>query len=133
MLLEKRRERTASIPTASMADIAFLLLTFFLVTTSLDLDKGLQLKIPPKGESKPIPKSRIASLFINETGEVMLDDNIIPISGIKERIKVRLAEQNDLIVSIKTDRKTKYQVYVSVLDQVQLANATMISLAEPEK
>ena len=133
MLLEKRRERTVSIPTASMADIAFLLLTFFLVTTSLDLDKGLQLKIPPLGESRPIPKSRIASLFINETGEVMLDDSIIPISGIKDRIKVRLAEQKDLIVSIKTDRKTKYQVYVSVLDQVQLANATMISLAEPEK
>jgi len=132
MLLEKRKERTASIPTCSMADIAFLLLTFFLVTTSLDLDKGLGLTLPPKGQSKPVPKKNIASLLINASGEVLLDEEEIDIPRIKEVIKMRLAQNDKLIVSIKTDSRTKYQVFVSVLDQVQMAEAPRISIAEPE-
>ena len=131
-LLSKKKNREAVIPTSSMADIAFLLLTFFLVTTSLDLDKGLQLVLPAKGQGKPIPKKNIASLLINASGEVLLDDSEIRIPEIKEAIKIRLAENDKLIVSIKTDRSTKYQAFVSVLDQVQLAEAPRISIAEPE-
>ena len=132
MLLERRRERTVSIPTCSMADIAFLLLTFFLVATSLDLDKGLGLTLPPKGQVKPIPKKNIANLLINASGEVLLDEQEIEIPRIKEAIKTRLAQNDKLTVSIKTDRNTKYQVFVSVLDQVQMAEAPRISIAEPE-
>jgi len=109
MMLEKRKERTVSIPTCSMADIAFLLLTFFLVTTSLDLDKGLGLTLPPKGAAKPVPKKNIASLLINASGEVMLDEEPIDIPRIKEVIKQRLAMNKSLIVSIKTQSNTKYQ------------------------
>jgi len=132
MLLEKKRERMVQIPTASMADIAFLLLTFFLVTTSLDLDKGLQLPLPPKGEVAPMSTDKIATLFVNAAGEVLLDDEEIPMSAIKDRLKIRLAQKPDLIISIKTDSETQYQAFMSVLDQVQLAEATLISIAEPE-
>lgn len=132
MLLDKRKERSVNIPTSSMADIAFLLLTFFLVTTSLDLDKGLGLTLPPPGQAKPIPKKNIASLLINANGEVLLDDQEVKIPQIKDVIKQRLAMNDKLIVSIKTDSKTKYQDFVSVLDQVQMAEAPRISIAEPE-
>ncbi|NQT24387.1 biopolymer transporter ExbD [candidate division KSB1 bacterium] len=134
MLLDKKRTREAVIPTSSMADIAFLLLTFFLVTTSLDMDKGLQLTLPPKGESRPIPKHNIASLMVNATGEVLLDEEEIPIANIKETIRLRLAQNDRLLVSIQTARETHYQVFVSVLDQVQMAFAGQprISIAEPQ-
>lgn len=133
MLLNKKRTREVAIPTSSMADIAFLLLTFFLVTTSLDLDKGLGLMLPAKGEGKPIPKKNIANLLVNATGEVLLDEEEIQVSAIKQMIKTKLAANDKLIVSIKTDRNTPYQAFVSVLDQVQLAEAPRISIAEPEK
>lgn len=135
MLLDKKKDRTVAIPTSSMADIAFLLLTFFLVTTSLDLDKGLQLTLPAKGQSKPVPKKNIASLLVNATGMVMLDEEEIEVPRIKDVIKQRLAQNDKLIVSIKTDRATKYQVFMSVLDQVQMAMGAnpRISIAEPEK
>jgi biopolymer transport protein ExbD len=132
MMLENRRKREAVIPTSSMADIAFLLLTFFLVTTSLDLDKGLQLRLPPEGDAKPIPKRNIASLLINAAGEVLLDEEPIQIPKIRDVIKRRLAENPILTVSIKTDRATRYQTFVSVLDQVQMAECQRISIAEPE-
>jgi biopolymer transport protein ExbD len=134
MMLDKKRTREAQIPTSSLADIAFLLLTFFLVTTSLDMDKGLQLTLPPKGEVKPIPKKNIATLFVNSVGEVLLDDQEIRIPDIKETIRMRLAQNDLLTVSIKTDRETPYQKFVSVLDQVQMAfvGQPRISIAEPE-
>ena len=130
--MSKKSRMPGEINASSMADIAFLLLTFFLVSTSLDLDKGLQLVLPAKGQGKPIPKKNIASLLINASGEVLLDDSEIRIPEIKEAIKLRLAENDKVIVSIKTDRNTKYQAFVSVLDQVQLAEAPRISIAEPE-
>jgi biopolymer transport protein ExbD len=134
MLLEKRKERVVSIPTASMADIAFLLLTFFLVTTSLDMDKGLGLRLPAKGDIKPIPQKNIANVLINDLGQVSLDDELVEIASIKDLIKQRLIENPRLLVSIKTGSRTKYQTFVSVLDQVQIAmgDAPRISLAEPE-
>lgn len=134
MMVDKRKEKGGiSIPTSSMSDIAFLLLTFFLVTTSLDLDKGLGLTLPPKGDPKPIPKQNIASILVNESGAVMIDEEIVEIPRIKDIIKQRLAVNDKLTVSIKTNSGTKYQTFMSVLDQVQMAEARRISIAEPEK
>jgi biopolymer transport protein ExbD len=130
-MLENKRLREAEIPTASLADIAFLLLTFFLVTTSLNTDKGLGLTLPAKGKAKPIPRQNIASLLINNQGEVMLDEERIEVPQIKDIIKNRLAQNENLIVSIKTSAQTRYQDFIKVLDQVQMANATKISIAEP--
>lgn len=134
MLLEKRKDRTVTIPTSSMADIAFLLLTFFLVTTSLDLDKGLGLTLPAEGDAKPIPKKNIASLLIRADGGVMLDEEQVEIGMIKDRITAKLAANPLILVSIKTVANTKYQSFVSVLDQVQMAmgETPRISIAEPE-
>lgn len=131
MMLENKRTRDVEIPTASLADIAFLLLTFFLVTTSLNTDKGLGLTLPAKGKAKPIPIKNIASLLINNQGGVMLDEERVEVNQIKDIIKNRLARNDKLIVSIKTASQTKYQDFIRVLDQVLMANATKISIAEP--
>ena len=54
-LLKRRTKRTAEIPTASMADIAFLLLIFFLVTTTIDVDSGIYMQLPPKLDPEQTP------------------------------------------------------------------------------
>ena len=132
MILEKRKKRPAEIPTSSMADIAFLLLIFFLVTTTIDMDKGLTLVLPAPGEEKEIPKENISNLLINAAGNVMLDEEFIPLNQIASTVKIKILNNKNLIISVKTDRETDYQVFVSVLDQLKMANATRISIAEPE-
>lgn len=132
MLVEKKKKRTSEIPTASMADIAFLLLIFFLVTTTIDLDKGISLVLPAKGEQKEVPKKNISNILINAAGQVLFDEEIVEIPQIKEIVKQKLAENDKLIISVKTDRRTKYDVYIDVLDQLKMARATRISIAEPE-
>lgn len=132
MLVEKRKTRPSEIPTSSLADIAFLLLIFFLVTTTIDVDKGIGLVLPAKGETKEVHKQNITNLLINAQGEVLLDDNPIEIHLIKNVIKAKLAERPNLIVSVKTDKNTDYWMFIKVLDQLKQANASRISIAEPE-
>ena len=129
-MIKKKKIPEAAIPTASMADIAFLLLLFFLVATVIDVDTGLGLTLPEIVEDQvevKVDPNRMASVLVNENGDVLIDGNVIPVFQIKDMLKARIAAKNDLpknkkmIVSLKTDRKTVYNVYISALDQIKLA------------
>ena len=96
------------------------------------MDKGLSLVLPAPGEEKEIPKENISNLLINAAGNIMLDEEPIDMVQIRSSVKRKMNENPNLIFSIKTDRETDYQVFVSVLDQLKMANATRISIAEPE-
>lgn len=134
MLLDKKgKSKALEIPTSSLADIAFLLLIFFLVTTTIDIDKGIGLVLPAKGETKEVHKQNITNLLINAQGDVLLDDFPIQINLIKQSIQDKLAKRPNMIVSVKTDENTDYWVYIKVLDQLKQANASRISIAEPER
>ncbi|HDH58500.1 MAG TPA: biopolymer transporter ExbD [Bacteroidetes bacterium] len=141
MLIGKKKKPAAEIPSSSLADIAFLLLIFFLVTTTIDMDKGINLTLPEKGgEQVKIKKGNIANLLINAAGQVLLDNEPISVEQIREVLRQKIGEKGYdnqgkpiLIVSIKTARETDYDTYIQVLDQVKLAGVTKISIAEPER
>ena len=132
MLIEKKKEHTVEIPTASMADIAFILLIFFLVVTTMNTDKGIPMVLPPPGETKEIPKKNILNILVNQTGDVLLANEPIQIPNIRMELERRLEENDKLIVSLKTDKRTRYETFIEVLDQLKMAKATRISIAEPE-
>ena len=71
-MARERRFKGGEIPTSSMADIAFLLLIFFLVTTTIDMDKGLGMVLPAEGEELEINKKNILNCLINSSGKVLL-------------------------------------------------------------
>jgi len=125
------------IPTASMADIAFLLIVFFLVTTTMNQDKGLSLHLPPIGESKEVKQKNICNVWINENDEIAFFENdnlkLIQFSDLKPQIMTRLASNDKLIISLKAERDATYRMFVDVLDELKLAGATRISIAEPEQ
>ena len=129
-MIKKKKLPEATIPTSSMADIAFLLLIFFLVATVIDVDSGIGMTLPEyveDVETVEVPKDRMAALLINENGDVLLDGQPISLFQIKETIKPRIVSKIELpsnkklIVSIKTDRKTVYNAYIQALDQVKEA------------
>jgi len=133
MIVEKKKKKSSEIPTSSLADIAFLMLIFFLVTTTIDVDKGIGLVLPPKGETKEVSKKNITNLLVNAEGKVMIDEQVVDIPMIKTIIQQKLAVNKNLIISVKTDASTKYRYYIQILDQLKQAKATRISIAEPEK
>lgn len=133
MLMKRRSKLEVTIPTASMADIAFLLIIFFLVTTTLHRDKGIGMELPRVGEFKKVPKKNICNIWINAAGEIALEGEIIELSALKGEVKRRLAENEKLIISLKADRETPYRDFVDVLDELKLAEAGRISIASPER
>jgi len=131
-MIKKKSLPEANIPTSSMADIAFLLLIFFLVATVIDVDSGIGLTLPEyippeEQEMVKVDPDRMAAILINETGDVLLDGKPISIFQIKNNLKPRiqskitLPKNKKLIVSLKTDKKTVYNAYIQALDQVKLA------------
>ena len=128
----KRRFRGGEIPTSSMADIAFLLLIFFLVTTTIDIDKGLGLVLPAEGETIEIKKKNILNCLINSSGMVLLGGEPVKLKDVSRIVKEKLRENNKLIISVKTHEKTHYKDYVAIIDQLKIADATRISIADTD-
>ncbi len=72
MALRERKARVGAIPEGGMADIAFLLLVFFLVTTTIDMDKGLGIILPAEGQELEINKKNILNCLISASGNVLV-------------------------------------------------------------
>ena len=133
-MAKKRRFKGSEIPTSSMADIAFLLLVFFLVTTTIDTDKGLGIILPPPGEIEiEIRKENILNCLINSQGKVLLDDEPAMVNQIHNIVGQKLRENDKLIISVKAHPKTAYNDYVRVIDQLKMADAKRISIANTDK
>ena len=125
---------TPEIPNSSMADIAFLLLTFFLVTTTISNDRGLQLLLPPPPDpNQPIQKFQDHNLFtiqLNSSDALLVEGNPMDdVSGLKDDIKKFILNRGvdpnssdspeKAVVTYKTDRGTSQKRFVEVLDIIQ--------------
>jgi len=118
-----------AIPQASLADVAFLLLIFFIATTMFDADLGLPLVLPgARAKALTIERKDLISLRSDQAGSIYLDDQPIAIEEIRPRLEERLAAHPNTVVSIETHPRARYGVMVSVLDEVRKAHATRISL-----
>ena len=131
MLKKPRRAEQQEINSSSMSDIAFLLLVFFLVTTTISLDKGISLILPADGNELEVNRKNIISIVINDKGKVLMDDQIIKVKSIKSKAEKKIAGNPNIIFSVTTNKNTKYRDYILVLDQLKQANATKISIANP--
>ncbi len=120
----------------SMADIAFLLLIFFLVTTTMDQDKGLLVKLPPwvpKGEELDIQihKRNLFTVLVNANDELLVRGQVMDINQLRTKTKEFLANPNNdpdmaispknAIVSLKNDRGTHYEKYLAVYNELKAA------------
>ena len=128
------------IPTASMSDIAFLLLVFFIVTTSMNQDQGIGMTLPPPGEPMPIPKENIAHVMINKRGQIALkmmgrDYEIVPLGQLRGRVEDRIIANPNLVVSILAEPEADYRTFIDAMDEIRQAGLpydwSKISIAQP--
>jgi biopolymer transport protein ExbD len=132
-LIEKSRRDDAEIPGSSLADIAFLLLIFFLLVTTIDVDTGIGLVLPPAPDENidppPIKEKNLLNILVNTEGLVLIDEEPTPIGQVQQKVKDFITnngadpEMSDspdkAIVSIKTTRATPYRTYIDMFDEVK--------------
>jgi len=130
----KKSKVSDEVPTSSMADIAFLLLIFFLVTTTFPKDKGLAVVLPEPGEEAQVSQRNILHLIIQPTGvvDVRRGENQ-QIQQMRPREIEALWRQEvtgnpNLIAAVKTHPEASYRFMMDVLDALHSANAERISL-----
>lgn len=129
-----RKHRPVELPAGSMADIAFLLLTFYMVTTVINNEKGITILLPPMqtGVITPVHERNLFTVQINSQDQFLIEgvrrENI---QGMRKEIKKFIMNHGKnptlsltpekAVVSFKTDRGTSYRTYIAALDEIQSA------------
>ena len=140
------RRRPATVNAGSMADIAFLLLIFFLVTTTISADKGILRQLP--GECPPnmdctkdIPERNLLHINLNSDQEIMIDEKLVELEDVQKLVKAfvdnngksycdycegqKLETSSEhpskAVISLSHDALTSYALFVEVQDEITKA------------
>ncbi len=119
----------------SMADIAFLLLIFFLVTTTIQVDSGVLVRLPPWSEDEPetekLNKRNVYSVLVNANNELLVRGEPANVDELRENAKNFIMNPNKredmaetpqkAIISLRNDRGTKYKTYLKVYNELKAA------------
>jgi biopolymer transport protein ExbD len=134
VLNNKKSKVSDEVPTSSMADIAFLLLIFFLVTTVFPKDSGLPIVLPEESEEVEVNQKNILHIVIQPNGVVEVRrgesqqvQSVTP-NDIEGIWRQDVASNPNLIAGVKTHPDTPYKFMIDVLDALQTAGADKISL-----
>jgi biopolymer transport protein ExbD len=124
-------DEEAEIPTASMADIAFLLIIFFMTTTNFAREKGLKFVLPEKKDQPQevkIKSENLLKISINDKGEMFLNDEEARWENLEREVKLRLEKNPNLIILIRTHRDAPYEYMIRAFDAVKAAGGKKVGL-----
>jgi len=142
--------KVPEVPTASLADIAYLLLIFFLVTTTMDVDSGLERRLPqwvdPNLEiddDQQIKERNVFVVLVNRDNNILVENEWARVQDLREKAKEFMANPNDLetlpekepvqvplfgevmvskgVISLRNDLDTKYGTYIAVQNELVAA------------
>lgn len=151
--------KTPEINGSSMADIAFLLLIFFLVTTTMDVDSGIYRKLPDWFDNEqtppPINKRNVLSVLVNRDNVMAVEGQPTEVSELKDKVidfilnvtndpnkstrkpkdipLLGVVDVSDGIISLQNDRGTSYEMYIAVQDQLTAAFQQIREMRSQEK
>jgi biopolymer transport protein ExbD len=114
---------------ASMADLAFLLLIFFIVTTVFAVEEGIPLLLPGRTtEAARLKRSDVLEIRAYRDGSIEADGRRVDIGAVRPLVQGRIASDPDVVVVLVTAPDAAYGLMVAILDEVKLARCRRISL-----
>ena len=114
-----------------MLDVVFIMLIFFIVTTSFVKEAGIDVNRPSAATTQKKPKASIL-IAINQTGDVWIDKRKVDVRSVRANVEKLHAESPEGSVVIQADKNSNTGVLVQVMDQVRLGGVTNISIAASE-
>ena len=123
---KKTRRESPAVNAGSMADIAFLLLIFFLVTTTIQEDKGVLVRLPMWDDepiSQPLDENNVLTVIVNSNDQLLIEEKLSSVDQIPallaDHIISPLRKPASAVVSLTHDRGTSYAKYLAVYDALK--------------
>jgi len=133
MFRPKKKRAASNIPTSSMADIAFLLLIFFLSTTKFDMKNGLGLVLPGPTTDETVrarlTDENLTRVLINRDGQISMNGDLVTLHELEIRARQLVIQNSEMVFMLRTDRQGKYVFPIEVLDRLRVAGAERVNLA----
>jgi biopolymer transport protein ExbD len=131
---KKMRRLGVRLDMTPMVDVAFLLLTFFMLTTTMNRPQTMEINLPPEKTTVEVAQSNLLTLRVKEDGTIywnIANDPPVKVEykELRKLMMQQMAANPKLITLIKVDRKGKYHMMVDIMDEMNLANIQRFSLA----
>ncbi|MFH1863024.1 MAG: biopolymer transporter ExbD [bacterium] len=128
MKFAKKQGATSEIPTASLPDIIFLLVIFFMVSTVFKEFRGLPILTPAARSTEKVEAKRnITYVWADKNNRISIDDKIIPLNAITQIVGEKFALNRRLITSLKIDKEVKMGMVSDIQEQLRDAYALRIN------
>ena len=126
----KRKSKAASeIPSSSLADMAFLLLIFFMVTTTFRKEQPREIEIPPAEATKKleVPRKDVLHVWIEQSGAVYINDQNMPMDAVSNIIGQLKSENPNLYVVLRADADVPYQYIDAAQEELKQAQTLHVT------
>ena len=128
MEIKRKVNISSDIPTASMPDIIFMLLIFFMVTTVLREYSGLDVELPKaKRIQKLKSKRHTAHIWVSKQGQISIEDKLVRSNNVRNIMYTKRAADPQLMVSIKADKAARMGLISDIHTELRKADALMLN------
>ncbi len=134
MKIRKKSSAKETIPSGSMADIVFLLLIFFMVSTVFKKYQGLKVRLPATEISEKVPTKRnIAHIYADRAFNISIDDKLVDPYAVHSVVRQKLVDNPRLIFSLKIDEKLQYGNVNILIEEMRKGNGLRVNFATRRK
>ncbi len=116
--MKTNSRKNPEISAGSLADIAFLLLIFFMITTTWQVEAGLRMLLPPARSSPKPPQQEAFHILLNARSELLIQEQLLPLDSLSNRLLAYLDLYPKAPVHFESSRASPYGQYVAVLDEI---------------
>ncbi len=132
--IAEKRASNPDLPTASTGDIAFLLIIFFMVSTTFRQGVGINVTLPSAEKTERILKRRnVENIWIDRAGRISISDNLVTIPSVPGIIGEKVIQNPELVVMLQADKDVPYGYVTDVLEGLKDARALKVTFATEYK
>ena len=126
---ERKSKASSEIPSSSLADMAFLLLIFFMVSTTFPREQPRRMPWPEAEATSKLDEQRknILHVYVTQEGQIFVNDRLIQAGQVSNLIAPMYAENRQLLISLRADRNTPYQSIYNIQEELQEAGALRLT------
>ncbi len=132
MEFEGRARIHSHLDIAPLIDIVFLLLVFFMLTSTFLVPEAIELELP-ESASATVTEITPITVALNASGKLALNGKAMPLDQLRQAIKPLIADNADVAITLKSDARTEVQQLLKVMDEIRAAGGSNLALATTQK